>query len=144
MTSSRTDLVWGAGLLLIAGVLVVQLVVGDAGGSFQLVARVLRLVLVLAVATIFLTTRDLLAFGVAAASVVGMLLTATVGLLVAPEQFVGGGPKAPENPDEARALGLVLTAVLSLVGLWVLRRWWRFRHSGGRPGQTGEDGAHGR
>lgn len=140
MGRPRADLLGGAVLLLLAGVLVVQLLVGDADGSFQVAARVLRLVLVLAVAAVLLTARDLLAFGVAAAAVAGLVLTATVGLLVAPEQFVGSGPKAPENPDEARALGLVVTAVLSLVASWVLRRWWRFRRSGG---QAREDRAHG-
>lgn len=127
MTKSRTDLLWGIGLLLLGAVLVVQLVMDDAGGGFQLAARVLRLVLVLALAAMFLTTRDLAAMGVAAASVVLLVLTWTVGLLVAPEQFVGTGPKAPDDPEEAQALGLLLTALLLVVAVAILRRWWRSR-----------------
>ncbi|WP_395657715.1 hypothetical protein [Nocardioides sp.] len=127
MTRSRGDLLWGTGLLLLAVVLIVQLVAGDGDGAFQVVARVFRLVLVLALAVLFLTTRDLAALAVGAASVVLMVLTWTVGLLVAPEQFVGTGPKAPDDPAEARALGLVLTALLAVVAGFVLRRWWRVR-----------------
>lgn len=139
MERSRGDLLWGAGFLLLGAVLVGQLALSDAGGSFQVVAWLCRLVLVLALAGLFLTTRDLVALAVAAAAVALMVLTWTVGLLVAPEQFVGGGTKAPDSPDEARALGLVLTAVLAVVGTFVLRRWWWFRRSGG---ETREDGAH--
>lgn len=134
MNRSRADLLWGGGLLLLSVVLVVQLVVGDVDGGFQVAARVLRLVLVLALAAMFLTTRDLVAVAVAAGSVVLLVLTWTVGLFVAPEQFVGSGPKAPENPDEARALGLILTALLAVVAAAILRRWWRFR-SAGEPGE---------
>ena len=143
MERSRADLLWGAGLLLLAAVLVGQLVVADAGGSFQVAAWACRLVLVLALAALFLTTHDLPALAVAGAAVVLMVLTWTVGLLVAPEQFVGAGTKAPDTPEEAQALGLVLTALLAVVGAWIVRRWWRFRRSGGRPGEAREDGAHG-
>lgn len=136
---SRADLLWGTGLLVLAVVLAVQLVVGDVEGGFQVAARVLRLVLVLALAAMFLTTRDLAAVAVAAGSVVLLVLTWTVGLLVAPEQFVGSGSKAPDNPDEARALGLILTALLAVVAAAILRRWWRFRSAG----QPGEEGAYG-
>lgn len=129
MSGSRTDLLWGTALLVLAAVLVVQLVIGDAGGGFQVAARVCRLVLVLALAGLFLTTRDLLALAVGAGSVALMVLVWTVGLLVAPEQFVGTGTKAPGSPDEARALGLVLTALLTVVAVFVLRRWWRVRSS---------------
>ena len=87
----------------------------------------LRLVLVLALAGLFLTTRDLAAVAVAAASVVLMVLTWTVGLLVAPEQFVGTGPKAPHDVAEAQALGLLLTVLLAVVAVAILRRWWRSR-----------------
>jgi hypothetical protein len=127
VTRSRSDLLWGAGLLLLAAVLVVQLFVDDAGGGFQVAARVLRLTLVLALAALFLATRDLAAIALAGGSVVLLVLTWTVGLLVAPEQFVGTGAKAPDNPDEARALGLVLTALLLVVAVAILRRWWRSR-----------------
>ena len=140
MTTSRSDLLWGTALLLVAAVLVVQLVVSDAGGGFQVAARVLRLVLVLALAVLFLTARDLAALAVGAAAVALMVLVWTVGLLVAPEQFVGTGPKAPDDPEEARAIGLVLTALLALVAGFVLRRWWRVRAS---AGEGGENGAHG-
>jgi hypothetical protein len=127
VTRSRGDLLWGAGLLLLAVVLLVQLVAGDAGGGFQLAARVLRLVLVLALAGLFLTTRDVAAMAVAAGSVVLLVLTWTVGLLAAPEQFVGVGRKAPDSPEEAQALGLLLTALLLVVAVAILRRWWRSR-----------------
>ena len=43
------------------------------------------------------------------------------------EQFVGTGPKAPESPEEAQALGLLLTALLVVVAGAILRRWWRNR-----------------
>ena len=140
MSRSRSDLLWGTALVLLATVLVVQLVVSDAGGGFQVAARVLRLVLVLALAVLFLTTRDLAALAVGAAAVVLMVLVWTVGLLVAPEQFVGTGPKAPDDPDEARAIGWVLTALLAVVAGFVLRRWWQAR--GSLP-EGGEEGAHG-
>ena len=140
MSRSRSDLLWGSGLVLLALLLVGQLVLGDPGGSFQVVARVLRLVLVLALAVLFLTTRDLAALAVAAAAVVLMVLTWTVGLLVAPEQFVGTGPKAPDDPGEARALGVLLTTILAVVALLLLRRWWRARSAH----EVVQDRSHGR
>lgn len=127
MERSRGDLLWGTGFLLLAAVLVGQLLLADPGGSFQLAARVCRLVLVLALAALFLTTRDLPALATGAVAVALLVLTWTVGLLIAPEQFVGGGPKAPDDPDEARALGLVLTAILASVAMLVMLRWLRFR-----------------
>lgn len=127
MTRSRGDLLWGAGLLLVAALLVAQLLLGDADGGFQLAARVLRLVLVLALSALFLTALDLAAIAVAAGSVVLLILVWTVGLLVSPGQFVGTGAKAPENVEEAQALGLLLTALVLVVAVAILRRWWRSR-----------------
>ncbi|GAA4370207.1 hypothetical protein [Nocardioides caricicola] len=127
MTRSRSDLLWGGALLLVAAALAVQLLVDDPGGGFQRAAWVLRLVLVLGLAALFLTAHDLAAMAVAAGSVVLLVLTWTVGLLVAPEQFVGTGAKAPENVEEAQALGLLLTALLLVVAVAILRRWWRSR-----------------
>lgn len=141
MQHGRWDPVWGTALLLVAAGLVVQLLATDADGGFQVAARVLRLMLVLAFAAMFLTARDLLALAVAAAAVALLLVTATVGLLVDPEQFVGTNRKAPKSPDEARALGVLLTAGLAVVGALVLRRWWRFRRES-VGGKTLEDGAH--
>ena len=140
MERSRWDLMWGMALLLVAIGLVVQLVATDADGGFQVTARVLRLVLVLAFAAVFLTTRDLLALAVAGGAVALLVVTATLGMLVAPEQFVGTGPKAAKTPEQAQALGVLLTVGVAVVGALVLRRWWRWRRSGG---QTVEDGAHG-
>lgn len=139
MERSRWDLVWGTALLLIAAGLVVQLVVDDVGG-FHTAARVLRLVLVLALAAMFLTTRDLAALAVGAAAVALLLVVATVGMLAAPEEFVGTGPKAAKTPEQARAFGTLLSGGLVVLGALVLRRWWRWRASGG---ETVEDGAHG-
>lgn len=139
MKRSGWDLVWGTALLLVAAGLVVQLALSDAAG-FQVAARVLRLVLVLALAAMFLTTRDLAALAVGGAAVALLLIVATVGMLVAPDQFVGTGPKAAKTADQARALGVLLSVGLVVVSALVLRRWWRWRGSGG---QTLEDGPHG-
>lgn len=127
MSRSRSDVLWGTALLVLAAVLLVQLVVSDAVGGFQVAARVCRLVLVLGLAALFLTTRDLAALAVGALAVGLMVLVWTVGLLVAPEQFVGTGAKAPESPDEARALGLLLTGTLAVTAALVVRRWWQAR-----------------
>jgi hypothetical protein len=97
-------------------------------------------VLVLALAAMFLTTRDLAALAVGGAAVALLLLVATVGMLVGPDQFVGTGPKSAKSPDQARALGVMLSAGLVAVNALVLRRWWRWRASGD---QTVEDGTHG-
>ena len=140
MERSRWDLAWGSALLLLAAVLVVQLLVDDAEGGFQVAARVLRLVLVLAIAAMFLTTRDLAALAVGGAAVALLLLVATVGMLLTPEQFVGTGPKAANSPEQARALGVLLSGGLVVLSALVLRRWWRFRRGSG--GQAVEDGAH--
>ncbi|HYF74748.1 MAG TPA: hypothetical protein VD864_18115 [Nocardioides sp.] len=142
MERSRWDVVGGSALLLVAAGLVVQLLVADATGGFQVTARVLRLVIVLAFAAVFLTRRDLAAFAVAVVAVGVLLVVGTVGLLVAPDQFVGTGPKAPESPEQARAVGLLLTVGLAVVGSLVVRRWWRFRRGSGVD-EPGEDGAHG-
>jgi len=131
---SRSDLWLGLLLLAVAAWLGWDLVAGLASGdpdhrSFLLVARVARWVLAVAFAWLLLTERhDLAALAVAGAAVVTVVLALTVGLLVDPEQFVAPDrPKAPDDVDEARALGLLLTGILAVAAGGVLRRWWRWR-----------------
>lgn len=138
MSTSRSDLLWGTGLLLVAGLLVVQLLLGDAGGSFQVATRVLRLVLVLSLAALLLTRHDLLALVVATAAVVLMLVTVTVGLVVAPEQFVGTGAKAPDDVAQARLRGALLAAaVVAGAGVVIWARWRSRSRAGGQAVEHG-------
>lgn len=138
---SRGDVWLGVALVGLALVLGWQLVAGVAGAdpdhrSFLLVARIGRLVLVAAFAWLFLTDRhDLAALAVAAAAVLVVLVTLGVGLLVDPALFVDPDrPKAPDDVDEARVLGLLVTGLMALVAGTVLWRWWRSRRALGESG----------
>lgn len=77
------------------------------------------------------TRSDLLVgWRTAAGSVAARLGCLTLGLLLTPDDFVNTTAKGPHSPDEARALGFLLLALVVGSGGWLA--CWVRRRSGPR------------
>jgi hypothetical protein len=131
---SRSDLLVGAVCLLLGAAslawLVADLLAGERTNVFQVLARVVSALFWLSLAVVALSDRLAVAgWRSAAGSVAALLGCLVLGLLLTPDDFVGTTAKAPHSAEEARALGLVLLAlVVGSAGLLA----WRLRRASGR------------
>jgi hypothetical protein len=130
---SRSDLAVGVVCVLLGAAaatwLVTDLIAGERTNAFQVLARVVSALFWLSLAAVALSDRLAVAgWRTAAASVAALFGCLMLGLLLTPDDFVNTTAKGPHSADQARALGLVLAALVVGSGGWVA---WRFRRRSG-------------
>jgi hypothetical protein len=131
--ASRSDLSVGVVCVLLgaasAAWLVADLLAGERTNAFQVLARVVSALFWLSLAAVALSDRLAVAgWRTAAGSVAALFGCLMLGLLLTPDDFVNTTAKGPRTPDQARALGVVLAALVGGSGCWVA--WWVRRRSG--------------
>lgn len=127
-TRSDLSVVVVCGLLGAGSVawLVVDLLHGERTNAFQVLARAVSGLFWFSLGAVAVSDRlAVVGWRTAAGSVAALLCSLMLGLLLTPGDFVNTTAKGPHSPDQARALGLVLVALVAGSGgflAWGIRR----------------------